>query len=124
MSMSIHRNAAIAATPRAKPANFGQLNSAIVRGDLAAAEASLGAIEQSTSKPSMAVKARGDLASIKTAIAAGDPETARSALGEFRKQRVQSTDPSLPEVTPPATTAPSAAEVISLMTGSEPVDLR
>jgi hypothetical protein len=123
MSMSINRNAASLPLPRAKPANFGQLNAAIARGDLAAAAANLTALEQSTARSAIAVKTRGDLDATKSAVAAGDPQAARSALADFRKDRVRSNDALPPEVTAPIIVPPPVTEVLSLITGSEPLSL-
>lgn len=124
MNMSVHRNSAVNHIQRPKPVNFGQLNSAIVRGDLEAAQANVAALQGSDSKSALAVKASGQLGALETAIASGDASAARSALADFRKERGHRAELAAPLVNPAPTTAPPAEEAISLVTGSQPIDLR
>ncbi|MCJ2178190.1 hypothetical protein [Novosphingobium album (ex Hu et al. 2023)] len=71
----------------AHPANFGQLNSAIARGDLEAAQSAYAAINESTSPSAMAAKGRSGFDTVGTAIESGDLGTARKALADFRSGR-------------------------------------
>lgn len=64
--------------------NFGQLNSAIARGDLSAAQGAFSAISGSESPSAWAVKNRGSMEAICFAIASGDTEAGRKSLAEFR----------------------------------------
>lgn len=124
MNMSVHRNSAVNHIQRPKPVNFGQLNSAIVRGDLEAAQANVAALQGSDSKSALAVKASGQLGALETTIASGDADAARSALADFRKERGNRTQLAAPLVNPAPTIAAPAEEAISLVTGSQPIDLR
>jgi len=90
-----------------RPANFGQLNSAIARGDLAAAQNAFTAITQSTAPAAMAVKARGSLETVGAAIASGDLEAAKKSLADFRNGQVAQTEPVAGEATNPAAAAES-----------------
>lgn len=72
----------------ARPANFGQLNSAIARGDLAVAQRAFTALNESTSPAAMAAKARGSLEAVGAAIASSDLEAARKSLADFRAGRI------------------------------------
>ncbi|OWQ97098.1 hypothetical protein CDQ92_08455 [Sphingopyxis bauzanensis] len=95
-----------------------------MRGDLEAAQANVAALQGSDSKSALAVKASGQLGALETAIASGDASAARSALADFRKERGHRTELAAALVNPAPTTAPPAEEAISLVTGSQPIDLR
>lgn len=71
-----------------RPANFGQLNSAIARGDLAQAQNAFTALNESTAPAAMAAKARGSLAAVGAAISSGDIEAAKKSLADFRAGRI------------------------------------
>jgi hypothetical protein len=77
----------------ARPVNFGQLNSAITRGDLSAAQDAFTAINDSSAPATKAAKARGPLEIVGSAIAAGNIEGARMLLANFRAGRVVPTEP-------------------------------
>lgn len=89
-----------AAHPR--PVNFGQLNSAIARGDLASAQTAFTALNESTAPAAMAAKARGSLDAVGAAITSGDVEAAKKSLADFRAGRITETAP-----TPEPTLAPA-----------------
>lgn len=90
----------------ARPVNFGQLNSAIARGDLAAAQTAFTALNESTAPAAMAAKARGSLDAVGAAITSGDVEAARKSLADFRAGRITepapTTEPAAVEATTPA----------------------
>lgn len=90
----------------ARPANFGQLNSAIARGDLAAAQTAFTALNESTAPAAMAAKARGSLDAVGAAITSGDVEAAKKSLADFRAGRIvepaPTTEPATVEATAPA----------------------
>lgn len=90
----------------ARPANFGQLNSAIARGDLAVAQSAFTALNESTAPAAMAAKARGSMEAVGAAIASGDVEAARKSLADFRAGR--RTEPA-----PSAEPAPVEAPALS-----------
>lgn len=93
-----------AAHPR--PVNFGQLNSAIARGDLASAQTAFTALNESTAPAAMAAKARGSLDAVGAAITSGDVEAAKKSLADFRAGRISetvpTTEPTQIEATTPA----------------------
>lgn len=94
----------------ARPVNFGQLNSAIARGDLAAAQAAFTALNESTAPAAMAAKARGSLDAVGAAIISGDVEAAKKSLADFRAGRIPETAPTTEPATVEATTpAPAPA---------------
>lgn len=90
----------------ARPVNFGQLNSALARGDLAAAQTAFTALNESTAPAAMAAKARGSLDAVGAAITSGDVEAAKKSLADFRAGRIaepaQVTEPTGVEATTPA----------------------
>ncbi len=88
MNMAISCASARANINHAKPANFGQLNSAIARGDLAAAQTAFTAINESSTPSAMAAKAKGLLEPIGSAIASGDVEAAKKSIADFRAGRI------------------------------------
>lgn len=94
----------------ARPVNFGQLNSAFARGDLAAAQTAFTALNESTAPAAMAAKARGSLDAIGAAITSGDVEAAKKSLADFRAGRINETAPTTEPATIEATTpAPAPA---------------
>lgn len=105
----------------ARPANFGQLNSAIKRGDMAAAQTAFTALSESSAPSAMAAKARGSLEAVGAAIAAGDAEAARTALDSLRSRTAAALEPTDPATAPapaPETTLPSAQQILAVMTGT------
>lgn len=92
----------------ARPVNFGQLNSAIARGDLAAAQTAFTALNESTAPAAMAAKARGSLDAVGAAITSGDVEAAKKSLADFRAGRITETAPTTEPATVEAT-APAPA---------------
>lgn len=92
----------------ARPVNFGQLNSAIARGDLAAAQTAFTALNESTAPAAMAAKARGSLDAVGAAITSGDVEAAKKSLADFRAGRIVEPAPTTEPVTVEAT-APAPA---------------
>ena len=88
MNMAISGASARANINHAKPANFGQLNAAIERGDLAAAQTAFTAINESSTPSAMAAKAKGMLEPIGSAIASGDVEAAKKSIADFRTGRI------------------------------------
>jgi hypothetical protein len=93
-----------------RPANFGQLNAAIARGDLAAAQNAFTRLNESTAPAAMAAKARGSLDAVGAAIMSGDVEAARKSLADFRAGRIERTLPaSAPAQAGAATPAPAPA---------------
>src|SRR5690349_13348633 len=85
-----------------KPVNFGQLNSAVARGDLAAAETAFVAMCESAAPA--AAKAKGSLEAVRLAIASGDVVAAKQSLSDLHSGRSEPTAaPPTPEV---ATTLP------------------
>lgn len=119
----------------ARPVNFGQLNSAIARGDLAAAQTAFTALNESTAPAAMAVKARGSLDAVGAAITSGDAEAAKKSLANFRAGRIieaaPTTEPATVEATTPAPapapepkidplpTQPSTTEqIVALLSGT------
>lgn len=92
----------------ARPVNFGQLNSAIARGDLAAAQTAFTALNESTAPAAMAAKARGSLDAVGAAITSGDVEAAKKSLSDFRAGRISETAPT-PEPAPVEATTPTPA---------------
>lgn len=94
----------------ARPVNFGQLNSAIARGDLASAQAAFTALNESTAPAAMAAKARGSLDAVGAAITSGDVEAAKKSLADFRADRITETAPTTEPAAFDATTpAPAPA---------------
>lgn len=94
----------------ARPVNFGQLNSAIARSDLAAAQTAFTALNESTAPAAMAAKARGSLDAVGAAITSGDVEAAKKSLADFRAGRITETAPTPEPATVEATTpAPAPA---------------
>ena len=94
----------------ARPVNFGQLNSAIARGDLAAAQTAFTALNESTAPAAMAAKARGSLDAVGAAITSGDVEAAKKSLADFRAGRITETAPTTEPAGVEATTpAPAPA---------------
>lgn len=93
----------------ARPVNFGQLNSAIARGDLAAAQNAFKAINESNAPAALAAKARGSLESVGAAITSGNVEAAKKSLADFRAGRITATaptpEPGVVEATSPTTTS-------------------
>lgn len=90
---------------RVRPANFGQLNSAIARGDVTAAQTAFKAISLSTAASAKVVSARAGLDQLGEALASQDPAKIAAALAQFRKGELPSTTPA-PAATPsPATAA-------------------
>lgn len=71
-----------------RPANFGQLNSAVARGDLSAAQVAFVVLTESSSPSAMSAKARGSLEAVGQAIASGDLGAAKASLADFRSGRV------------------------------------
>ncbi len=94
----------------ARPVNFGQLNSAIARGDLAAAQTAFTALNESTAPAAMAAKARGSLDAVGAAITSGDVDAAKKSLVDFRAGRIAETAPA-PETAPVEATTPAPALV-------------
>lgn len=94
----------------ARPVNFGQLNSAIARGDRAAARTAFTALNESNAPAAMAAKARGSLDAVGAAITSDDVEAAKKSLADFRAGRITETAPT-PEPAPveATTTAPAPA---------------
>lgn len=97
----------------ARPANFGQLNSAIARGDLAVAQSAYTALNESTAPAAMAAKARGSLEAVGAAIASGDVEAARKSLADFRAGRIIEPAPTA-DPAPVEAAAPAPAPVSEL----------
>lgn len=115
----------------ARPVNFGQLNSAIARGDLAAAQTAFTALNESNASAAMAAKARGSLDAVGAAITSGDVEAAKKSLADFRAGRIAetapTTEPAPVEATTPAPeptidplpAQPSTTEqIVSLLSGT------
>lgn len=109
----------------ARPANFGQLNSALVRGDLEAAQTAFSAISESTGPAAMAAKRREGFDAVGTAIASGDVDAAKKALADFRAGNLSPSEQ--PAATDPgAETAnavqpepvPSTEQIIALLSTS------
>jgi hypothetical protein len=104
----------------ASPVNFGQLNSAIARGDLAAAQTAFTAINESTVPAAMAAKARGSLDAVGAAITLGDVEAAKKSLADFRAGRITetapTTEPAMVEATTPAPAPAPEPKIDSLPT--------
>lgn len=92
----------------ARPASFGQLNSAIARGDLAVARTAFTALNESTAPAAMAAKARGSLDAVGAALVSGDFETAKKSLADFRAGRTNETAPAS-ETAPVEATTPAPA---------------
>lgn len=80
MNMAVSGTVGRGHAAHARPVNFGQLNSAIARGDLAAAQTAFTALNESTAPAAMAAKARGSLDAVGAAINFGDVEAAKKAL--------------------------------------------
>lgn len=94
----------------ARPVNFGQLNSAIARGDLAAAQTAFTALNESTAPAAMAAKARGSLDAVGAAITSGDVEAVKKSLADFRAGPITETAPTTePAPVEAATPAPAPA---------------
>jgi hypothetical protein len=94
----------------ARPVNFGQLNSAIARGDLAAAQTAFTALNESNAHAAMAAKARGSLDAVGAAITSGDVDAAKKSLADFRAGRITETAPTTEPTGVEATTpAPAPA---------------
>lgn len=74
------------------PTNFGGLNSAIARGDLAAARTVFSAAAESGSPAAAAAKSRGSIEAIGSAIVSGDIEVVRKSLADFRSGRMGETE--------------------------------
>jgi len=88
MNVSAPRAIAQSQAANSRPANFGQLNSAIARGDLSAAQGAFASLTQASSPSALSVKSRGSLEAVGLAIASGDLEAARASLANFRSGRV------------------------------------
>lgn len=108
MTMPISGAAGPRHAAHARPLNFGQLNSAIARGDLAAAQASFTALTESNAPAAMGVKARGSLEALGAAIISGDVEAARKSLADFRAGRTTEAT-AVSGAVEAATTAPAPA---------------
>lgn len=125
MNMAVSGAVGRGEAAHAGPANFGQLNSAIARGDLAAAQSAFTALDRSTAPAAAAAKARGSLEAAGAAIASGDTEAARTSLADFRAGRITETAPA-PAPTPVSDTvvealpaAPSTTEqIVALLSGT------
>lgn len=92
----------------ARPVNFGQLNSAIARGDLAAAQTAFTALNESTAPAAMAAKARGSLDAVGAALTSGDVEAAKKSLADFRAGRITESAPATEPAPVEATTSAPA----------------
>lgn len=110
MNMAVSSAVGRGHAAHARPVNFGQLNSAIARGDLSAAQTAFTALNESTAPAAMAAKARGSLDAVGAAITSGDIEAAKKSLADFRAGRITETAPT-PEPAPveAATPAPAPA---------------
>lgn len=93
----------------ARPANFGQLNAAIARGDLTLAQNAFDALNASTAPAAVAAKARGSLEAIGAAIASGDVAAAQKSLADFRAGRASEPAPSNAPTPTPAEALPAPA---------------
>ena len=131
MTMPISGAAGPRHATHARPVNFGQLNSAIARGDLAAAQASFTALTESNAPAAMAVKARGSLEALGAAITSGDVEAARKSLADFRAGRtaeatamteaVETATPAPaaePAMTPPPPAPSTTEQIVALLSGT------
>lgn len=134
MTMALSHAAPRGPAAHARPVNFGQLNSAIARGDLAAAQTAFTALNGSSAPAAMAAKARGPLDGLGTAIASGDVAAARQSLADFRAGRVAPpattraptltatpapVSPPVPDVIPlPAESTTAATQITTLLSGT------
>lgn len=124
MNMAISGAAGRGHATHARPANFGQLNSAIARGDLTAAQSALTALHESTSAPASAVRARGSLEGLAMAVTAGDLAAATKALADFRAGRAALADPApdattvTPEAAAPAPAVPPVPDLLQAATST------
>lgn len=130
MNLAVSGASARVHNDHARPANFGQLNSAIARGDLTAAKTAFTAISESSAPAAMAAKAKGSLEAVGSAIASGDIEGAKNSLADFRAGRIAQPEVApTPEPTPdtepnsevfplPSEATASTEQILALMSGS------
>lgn len=119
MNMAVSGAVGRGEAAHARPANFGQLNSAIARGDLAAAQSAFTALDRSTAPAAAAAKARGSLEAVGAAIASGDTEAARTSLADFRAGRITAPTPVSDTVVEALPAAPSMTEqIVALLSGT------
>lgn len=88
MGMAISATSARGHSTPARPANFGQLNSAIARGDLTSAQQAFVAINEAAAPAAMAAQAKGSLEAVGNAIASGDVEAAKQSLADLRRGHI------------------------------------
>ncbi len=102
MNMAVSGAVGRSHSAHSRPANFGQLNSAIARGNLTLAQNAFDALNNSTAPAGTAAKARGSLEAVGAAIASGDVEATQKSLADFRAGGTS-------EPAPPAESAPVEA---------------
>lgn len=108
MNISGHSGSIKIAAPQHAPggltrhANFGALNSAIRRGDMAAAQSSLAALTASGAQSAKATLAKGSFEGVGASLASGDINAARQALAAFHTRRDDDTRHPLLAPMPPA----------------------
>lgn len=132
MSIAISHTSGRGHAEPMKAANFGQLNSAISRGDLSAAQTAFVALAASAAPAAMAAKAKGSLEAVGDAIASGDLDAAKTSLADLRTGRVAKAGASpIPELSLALSTelvptdklnqtdiAASTQQILALLTGS------
>jgi hypothetical protein len=120
MSIALSGTVGRSHAAQASPANFGQLNSAIARGDLTAAGKALAALSESSAPAALAAKARGSLEALGAAIGSGDVDATKRSLADFKAGRTiepaSSTEPA-----PAPAQEPNPSGVLALVSTTEQI---
>lgn len=112
MVMNVTGAAASANAAHVRHSNFGALNSAIMRGDLEAAQTAFTALSAASPK---AANPTASLDAVGQAIVAGDIDAVRKALAEYRTGRGMKNDAPAPTTPDPAQPPSDGTSTISLL---------
>lgn len=96
-------------------ANLGALNSALVRGDLGAAQTAYSALSTSTAPAAKEWSAKEGFAALGEALAANDLTAARGALAKLRGVKEQQVAPEPAPAPVPASSTDMAGSQINIM---------